>query len=374
MPAFLFMDKYITMSNVNNLLAALGDEINSIAQRAAPDPKEIARKLPLRSLSGDHISGGKIQNFASTGITDTAVKTQLTINNDGVTVKNLFVENIDNLTVTGTLKTKILEVDEIRADIKFEKDVPIVFSGDTLDGKGLLWAGKGNTKQLIFNSNPDRFFVSEHLDLARGKSITVNNIKILDESELGPTITKSNLREVGRLKGLIVDGGFNVGQYMVFDANTSRLGLGTENPNAAFSIVDDGVELVLGAKDTVKAFVGTFAAHDLELGTNNTARISLLADGNIVIGNSQAGYHKISMMALVGINTQTPDQRSALHVNGALKFNDKLHFSASEAPTMNSYTKGDICWNDNPQAGKHVGWVCVQSGSPGIWNGFGRIE
>ena len=70
------------MSNVNNLLAALGDEINGISQRAAPDFKEIARQLPLRSLSGDHISGGKIQNFASTGITDTAVKTQLTVNNE----------------------------------------------------------------------------------------------------------------------------------------------------------------------------------------------------------------------------------------------------------------------------------------------------
>ena len=87
-----------------------------------------------------------------------------------------------------------------------------------------------------------------------------------------------------------------------------------------------------------------------------------------------SGYHKVSMMGLVGINTHTPDQRSALHVNGALKFNDKLHFSADAAPTMNSYTKGDICWNDNPQAGKQVGWVCVQSGTPGIWNGFGRIE
>ena len=161
---------------------------------------------------------------------------------------------------------------------------------------------------------------------------------------------------------------------MVFDVNTSRLGLGTDSPNSAFSIVDDGVELVLGAKDTVKAFVGTFAAHDLELGTNNTASISLLAGGNIVIGNPNSGYHKVSMMGLVGINTQTPDQRSALHVNGALKYNDKLHFSSDAAPTMNSYTKGDICWNDNPQAGKHVGWICVQSGNPVIWNGFGRIE
>jgi hypothetical protein len=271
------------------------------------------------------------------------------------------------------LTTLLKEVFQEGQEITTAEFPYIIIKGD-INGKGILWNGKGHNKQFIFNSDPDRFFVSEHIDLARGKSITINNIKVVDEKELGPTVTKSSLREVGHLKGLVVDGGLSVGQFMVFDTNTNRLGLGTDNPNSALSIVDDNIELVLGAKDTGKAFIGTFAAHDLELGTNNTASISLLAGGNIVIGNPNSGYHKVSMMGLVGINTQTPDQRSALHINGALKFNDKLHFSADAAPTMNSYTKGDVCWNDNPQAGKHVGWVCVQSGNPGIWSGFGRIE
>jgi hypothetical protein len=193
--------------------------------------------------------------------------------------------------LTDLLKEVLQEGKEINsAEFPF-----IIIKGD-IDGKGILWNGQGHNKQFIFNSNPDRFFVSENIDLARGKSITINNIKVVDEKELGPTITKSNLREVGHLKGLIVDGGLSVGQFMVFDNNTSRLGLGTESPNSALSIVDDGVELVLGAKDTVKAFIGTFAAHDLELGTNNTASISLLAGGNIVIGNPNSGYHKVSMM------------------------------------------------------------------------------
>jgi hypothetical protein len=361
------------MSNVNNLLAALGDEINAIAQTAGPDIKEIARKMPFRSLSGDHISGGKIQNFASTGITDTAVKTQLTVNNDGVTVKNLFVENLDNLTVQGILKTKILEVDEIRADIKFEKDVPITFSGDVLDGKGLVWAGKGNTKQLIFNSNPDRFFVSEHIDLARGKSITINNIKIIDETELGPTITKSNLREVGRLKGLIVDGGLNVGQYMVFDAATSRLGLGTESPNAAVSILDDGVEIVLGTKDTVKAFIGTYASNNLELGTDNTARIIISSSGNITLGNPKMAPAQIHVHGKLSVRVSTPDPEVDLHVNGAVRFNNRLQKYDSTYPTQGSYNEGDIIWNIQPKMNSYVGWVCIQTGAPGLWAPFGKI-
>ena len=351
------------MSNVNNLLAALGDEINAITQTAAPDFKEIARKLPLRSLTGDHISGGKIQNFASTGITDTAVKTQLVIDDSGVHAKNLFVENIDNLTINGTLKTKILEVDEIRADIKFEKDVPIVFSGDIIDGKGLLWAGQGYTKQFIFHSSPDRFFSSESIDFARGKSITINNIKVIDEKELGPTVTKSNLREVGRLNGLIVDGGMSVGQFMVFDANTSRLGLGTESPNAAVSILDDGVEIVLGTKDTVKAFIGT----------DNTARMIISSSGNITLGNPKLAPTQIHVHGKLSVRVSTPDPEVDLHVNGAVRFNNRLQKSDSTYPTNGSYNEGDIIWNIQPRMNSYVGWVCIQTGAPGLWSPFGKI-
>lgn len=308
------------MSNINNLLSALGDEINGISQRSAPDVKEIARKMPFRSLTGDHISGGKIHNFSSTGITDTAGKTQLVIDDSGVTVKNLYVENLDNLSVNGTLKVKVLEVDEIKADIKFEKNTPIVFSGDTLDGKGLLWSGKGYTKQLIFNSEPDRFFSSEHIDLARGKSITINNVKVLDEKELGPTVTKSNLREVGRLKGLIVDGDLSIGQFLIVDSTTSRLGIGTENPNAALSILDDGVELVLGSKDTVKGFIGTYASHALEIGTDNTARIIISASGNINLGNPRIAPSQVSVHGKLSIRVSTPDPEVDLHVNGPVRF------------------------------------------------------
>jgi hypothetical protein len=103
--------------------------------------------------------------------------------------------------LTDLLKEVLQEGKEINsAEFPF-----IIIKGD-IDGKGILWNGQGHNKQFIFNSNPDRFFVSENIDLARGKSITINNIKVVYEKELGPTITKSNLREVGHLKGLIVDG------------------------------------------------------------------------------------------------------------------------------------------------------------------------
>ena len=249
----------------------------------------------------------------------------------------------------------------------------IVIKGD-INGKGILWSGQGHNKQFIFNSNPDRFFISENIDIAKGKHLSINNIKVVDEKELGPTITKSNLKEVGHLKGLIVDGGLSVNQYLVYDSISDRLGLGTDQPKAAVNIIDQNVDIVIGAEGTNTARIGTYNYTDLELGTDNTARIQIKAGGNIVIGNASTGDTKVSIIGSLAINVGSADPRSSLHVNGALKFNDKLHLSGNEPPVSGGFNEGDVVWNNYPTPGKFVGWVCTKSGSPGIWNGFGRIE
>lgn len=249
----------------------------------------------------------------------------------------------------------------------------ITIEGD-IDGKGILWAGQGYNKQLVFFSKPDRFFLSENLDLARDKAISINNVKIIDEQELGPSITKSSLREVGHLKGLIVDGGLSVNQYLVYDANTDRLGIGTDQPKATINIIDQNVDLVIGTADINTARIGTYNYTGLELATDSTARISISAGGNITLGNPATGDSKVSIIGSLGVNVQNPDPRSKLHVNGALKFNDKLHLSGNEPPVSGAFNEGDIVWNNYPQPGKFVGWVCTQAGSPGLWSGFGRIE
>ena len=249
----------------------------------------------------------------------------------------------------------------------------LVIKGD-INGKGILWSGQGHNKQFLFAANPDRFFVSETIDLSKGKSLSINNIEVLDETELGPTVTKSNLREVGRLNGLIVDGGFSVNQYLVYDAATDRLGIGTDQPKATLSIVDQNIELVFGASEPNIGSIGTFNSAGLELVTDNTARITIEAGGNIILGNPSAGDVNVTVLGKLGVNVSRPDPRSALHVNGALKFNDKLHLSGLEPPSGGAFNEGDITWNTNPQSGRFVGWVCVRAGNPGVWNGFGRIE
>lgn len=272
-----------------------------------------------------------------------------------------------------TLLNSLREVLESGKDVNVAEVPFINFTGD-IAGKGLIWTGKGNNKQFIFVDDPDRFFVSNDLDLARGCTFSVNGIAVLNEKELGPTVTKSNLREVGRLNGLLVDGSVSINQYLFYDANTDRLGIGTDQPKAPISIVDMNIELVLGASDPNVGAIGTFNSADLELVTDNTARITVGANGDITLGNHNFGPVKVTVAGSLGINVNSIDPRTNLHVNGPIKFNDKIHLSGTEPPQGGTYTEGDIMWNTNPQPGLFVGWVCVRAGNPGLWNGFGRIE
>lgn len=272
-----------------------------------------------------------------------------------------------------TLLNSLREVLESGKEVDVAEVPFIKFTGD-IGGKGLLWVGEGHTKQIVFSSKPDRFFVSENLDIAKEKSISINGLKVLDEKELGNSVVKSNLREVGRLKGLIVDGGISVNQYLFYDANTDRLGLGTDQPKAAISIVDQNIEIVLGASDPNVASIGVFNSADLELVTDSTARLTIEAGGNITLGNPTTGPIKVSVMGSLGINVNSIDPRANLHVNGAIKFNDKIHLSGNKPPEGGVFTEGDVIWNTDPQPGKFVGWVCTRAGNPGLWSGFGRIE
>lgn len=48
--------------------------------------------------------------------------------------------------------------------------------------------------------------------------------------------------------------------------------------------------------------------------------------------------------------------------------------NASSVPTEGNYKRGDIVWNAAPTPGGFLGWICVATGTPGTWKGFGTIE
>ena len=283
--------------------------------------------------------------------------------------------------IMATQQEKLDNLSALLNDILSEKnqDTNIVelsylkFNGD-IEGKGLIWAGRGHTKQLVYQPSPDRFFSSETIDLAKDRAVTINGVKIIDDKELGTSVTKSSLREVGRLRGLIVDGSLSVNQFLYYNATSDRLGLGTEEPNAALSICDEGVEIVIGAREYNKAGIGAYNSSDLELITDNTTRVTISAGGNIELGNRNNGPVQVLVHGNMGVNVGTPDPRANLHIGGAIKFNDTLHLKGTRPPEGGSFKQGDIVWNSEPQQRNYVGWICIQSGNPGIWAQFGEIR
>lgn len=245
---------------------------------------------------------------------------------------------------------------------------------DSLGGKGLLWKGKGHTKQFIFSHKPDRFFSSESIDLAKEKQISINGVATLTETELGSTVVKSNLRQVGRLKGLLVDGSVAIDQYLFYNSSAMRLGIGTDQPNAALSIAEDGLEVVIGTTDSVNGKVGTYGTHDFDIVTDDVPRITVTSGGNIKLGNKNSKPIEVNIHGKLAVGVNTIDSRVDLHVAGAVKFNERIHQYSDSPPQHGMHTKGDVVWNTNPALGKSVGWVCVRDGTPGTWLPFGEIK
>jgi hypothetical protein len=240
-------------------------------------------------------------------------------------------------------------------------------------GKGLMWKGQGRTRQFIF-AKGDKFISSESLELLKDQEFRINNNPILSETQLGATVVKSNLRELGRLRGLIVDGDLSVNQYLYYNSSTDRLGLGTEQPNAALSIAEDGIEILIGTSNGSTGKIGTFASNDLDIVTDNTARITIEGGGNIKLGNKAFGPIQVTVHGKLSVGVKTLDSRADLHVAGAIKFNERLHQYLNAVPDNGTYDRGSIVWNTEPDVGRCVGWVCVRAGSPGTWMPFGEIK
>lgn len=347
------------------------------------DYRKVVSSLPLRALSGNHINGGVIRNFESSGIKDNASSTKITVEDTGVTIENLKLSKVaddvtfeKSLTVNGLIKAQRIEVLEIQADLRLERSSPLEFKAtkdSTLAGKGLLFSGQGYTKQFIFTANPDRFFSTESLDLAKDRAFFIDNVKVLDNVSLGSSVQKSNLKELGRLKHLAVDGDVNFNNSFFYSTGSKRLGLGTDTPNGAVSIFDNNVELILGGTSEARGIVGTFTHSDFEIVTDNLSRLTVTSKGDIVFGSPSKGKIQTTIYGNLSVGVNTPDPNVDLHVAGPIRFSGNLHTTGTQPPSFGNYTAGDIVWNSTPTPGNWVGWICISAGTPGQWRPFGQI-
>jgi hypothetical protein len=165
-----------------------------------------------------------------------------------------------------------------------EAKLAVAFSGanfSEVEGKGIQWTDGRKNKSLVFKKSA--LWTNMSLNLDTDQSYSINDVPVLSFSDLGPTVTKSNLKQVGTLKTLNVSGNASFGEFAYLVSDLNRIGVNTDVPKAAIGIRENGIEVVLGSLKTGTASVGTVDNHNFEIITDNTARITVSNNGDVRI-------------------------------------------------------------------------------------------
>ena len=285
-----------------------------------------ALKLDELQISGDNIKGGLIQNFSSTGIDDRATNVALTILDEATVVENNLLTK--DLTVEGamTINGKFVINGEVPHDSNFYKNLVESSATSTISKLDNTFFNQYST--IIFNK-----IKTEGLDLSR---ITINDKEVINGNKLGSSITESNLQKLGLLKELQVSGESIISETLY--TTNKRVGINTIEPSGALAVWDDEVEVVITKKQKDTGSIGTQRQQRLVLSSNSQENIILNTDGS----------------------TQINDLRM-----GTMKFTE-----ASSPPNYLS-TRGHIVWNNNPNPGGPMGWICLGAAN---WANFGIID
>jgi hypothetical protein len=255
------------------------------------------------------------------------------------------------------------------ANVKALASIKFVAKPDgTLTGLGLSWTGGGPNKQLMFRASPDRFWSTESIDLNEDKAFMIGNNVLLSKTELGSSVRTSNLSKVGTLNNLRTQGDLVIDDYIYYTSSSESLGIGTEAPNGKLGIATLDGEFVVDTASG-KINIGSWTSTDLHVVTDNRSRLIIGADGNIVIGDRAT---KTVVNGTLGINVSNVNN-AAFAVNGGMKLEGKKISYAGHAPKDGRCNEGDITFCSNPKPGGYVGWVCIESGTPGMWSPFGKI-
>ena len=374
------------MEHVNDTLAKLKeslDGVHSAVEKIALKPAEKPEFLN-NEISGDKIHGGRITKFSSVGIVDEATKQVIAIKDEGIHTDHLYVRTIRNkdgvqvlggLKVQGDITARSLHVDEITADVRNERSSPLEFTPDEngIYGKGLIWKDAGPSKQFVYRANPDRIWSTESIDLNIGNAYKIDNIDILTIDTLGSSIRKSSLTQVGTLNNLRTSGNLNIDDFIIYDADSQRLGIGTDAPNGNISITSYETEFVIDVESAATK-IGNWTTDDLNIVTDNTTRITVKANGKVDFGKSGRNDAKVSVYGKLGVGVNNVSEGVSVSSAGPIEIAGTKIMTGTAVPTNGTFRQGDIVYNTNAVATGYVGWVCVRDGTPGQWKPFGAIS
>lgn len=378
------MSRKIEPSQINIAregLHQIGEVLESLS-KIQPEKPDLS-KLSDRAISGNKIHGGTITGFKSVGIQDKSSQLVVLVNDNGILTDSIDVENLigdttvtGDLTVNGQLSVKKLHVEELTSDADDKQNRSIEFVPDDkgLQSKGFVWLDKeaGINKRLSYRSNPDRLWTDLSVDLHKEQVFSIGGSTVLSQNELGTEIKKSSLQKLGTLLDLKVNGNINVDQFLFWNSDSSRLGLGTDAPNALFSAASLDAEFIIEPEgERVK--LGNYTTSDLEIITDDTARITITSSGAVNIGNKGDTGARLSVHGRIGAGVNNVPEDVSIQSAGAIRFQDKKFQVGSSTPTHGQYRKGDIVWNEDPKPTGYVGWICIREGTPGEWKPFGQI-
>ena len=207
-------------------------------------------------------------------------------------------------------------------------------------------------------AGPDRLWSSESIDLSADQSFYINAQPVLSQHRLGDLVTQSKLTSVGVLESLEVQGEAKFNNNINVLSGTVQLKTGMFN---------DGVKWL----NITSSRVNTSGNISINVAEDEV----FYADQNeIAVGNKNNTRRAVKVYGPVSVGVSNPDPDVDLTVKGDVSFADKKFTTGTSAPSTGSFSKGDICWNQNPASDNYIGWVCTQEGAPGVWLPFGAIS
>ena len=246
--------------DISSIVASKAEKLASDAISSFKFPDS---SIPFASLNLDgaqlpaaKIDSGIVAQFNSTGISDTASKTQLVVTDDGiVTTNNITAENLliddnaffKNITVDGNFYIAGLDI--------FVKSI-------------------ANETAAIYATQSDR----RDIDIS-GRNIVYGDRMILNSDTLGPQIINSNIRRLGNLQELSVEGQAIIHETLVVTNN--KVGINTESASGALSVWDEDAEFTLVKHSPKTMYAGSTRITDIILGSNNQEQIGLKTNGVI---------------------------------------------------------------------------------------------
>jgi hypothetical protein len=204
-------------------------------------------------LSGSLIQGGVIENFNSTGIQDNSNKVQLTVIDDAVIV--------EDKVITNELHAQNVEV----SDIVVRGNIEV--TGNFISNENFNTQIKKSSKLVI-----DEYFNTD-IDIKKNKILAEGRL-LLNHDTLGPSVLYSNIRKLGLLQSLRVQGDAVFSETMHVGEN-KRIGINTDNPEGTLTIWDDDAEITIAKKSRRNMRIGSTRDSDITFGSNNKDQLVL---------------------------------------------------------------------------------------------------